>query len=65
VELAGLAGLVGPRAAKRARYNVLEYRKSLALQSYRADAGYLFPAKFRSEYRPDWTLMAPRKTKKK
>lgn len=26
----------GPRAAKRGTYNVLEYRKSLALQSYRA-----------------------------
>lgn len=44
-KLAGLAGLVGPQAAKRGKYNVLEYRKSLALQSYRADASYLFLAR--------------------
>lgn len=66
VELAGLAGLVGPQAAKRGKYNVLEYRKSLALQSYCADADYLFLAKFQSEYRPrvELTTLHPKKNKK-
>jgi len=52
VKLAGLAGLVGPRAAKSGKYNVLEYRKSLALQSHRGRTGYLFLAEFQSECRP-------------
>jgi len=52
VQLVGFAGLVGPQAAKRGKYNVLEYRKSLALQSYGVDVDYLSLAKFQSEYRP-------------
>lgn len=43
VELAGLDG--PPQAAERGKYNVLEYRKSLALQSYRVDAGLFVSGK--------------------
>lgn len=64
MELAGLAGLVGPQAAKRGKYNVLEYRKSLALQSYGADVDYLFLAKFQSEYRSGRTYGPEKKNKK-
>lgn len=65
MQLAGLAGLVGPQATKRGKYNVLEYRKSLALQSYGVNLDYLSLTKFQSEYRPRRTYNpSPEKDKK-